>query len=264
MSTQAYLNAPSEQSNMIVHHTATCFNTLSAVSYCPHRTPESGKSSMLWCSVDLSSFVDLSFGPHQNVGGDELGGYHRHQDTYSITLYLVLCCALAGQLMQIPATAHLIPRTYVLSQHGLQLWDVDWMEFWNSSRISVCPSLPIPALTWIIHMMCKTLCQLPLHLTNLTRQKTKLRPLLWRRWTRVCRLIFLLYREECLSKCVVLFRIRILCSFTDKPWQKSLSPRWKYRWKHTRIVWAFNMPLSGHVAILGVSQPNRQYMIANF
>jgi len=46
MSKEAYLDEVFLQSKMIAHLTEKCLDSLSAASYGPHKTPESGKSSM--------------------------------------------------------------------------------------------------------------------------------------------------------------------------------------------------------------------------
>jgi len=46
MSKEAYLDEVFLQSKMIAHLTEKCLDSLSAASYGPHETPESGKSSM--------------------------------------------------------------------------------------------------------------------------------------------------------------------------------------------------------------------------
>jgi len=105
----------------MVRQTATCPHSLSAIWYGSHRTPQSGKSLMSWCSVDSLHRAGLSFGPLKRVGGDHSHGYWSHLDLYSVPLGVVLCFATAGQLMQMPATAHSIPRTFQLLLHGLLL-----------------------------------------------------------------------------------------------------------------------------------------------
>ena len=50
-----------------------------------------------------------------------MGGYHSHLDPYSVTMCGVICVALAGQLVQMPVSAHSIPRTSELLLHGIQL-----------------------------------------------------------------------------------------------------------------------------------------------
>jgi len=84
---------------LMVHQTATCLHTLSAASYGPHETPESGKWLSSWCSVDSSSHTGLSFGQLQSVVWEQSLGYHSHQGPYSVTMCVVLGFALAGQLV---------------------------------------------------------------------------------------------------------------------------------------------------------------------
>jgi len=119
MSNKAYLDEAFLQSKMIAHLTEKWLHSLSAASYGPHKTPESSKSSTSWCSVDSSSHAGLSFGPLQRVDGDHLRSYHSHQDLYSVTMYVVLCFALTGQLVQMPAAALSVPRASELLPHGL-------------------------------------------------------------------------------------------------------------------------------------------------
>ena len=122
----------------MVHHTATGLHSLSAAWYGSHETPESGKSSTLWCWVHSSSRAGVSFGPLQRLGGDHSRGYHSHQDTYSVSICLELCFAPAGHHMQMPATDHLISRTSELILHGLLREDLGltrrlWVSLWKQS-----------------------------------------------------------------------------------------------------------------------------------
>jgi hypothetical protein len=55
----------SQKSRIIAHLSQKCHHSLSATLYDSHETPESGKSSTSWCSVDSSSCPGLSFGSHQ-------------------------------------------------------------------------------------------------------------------------------------------------------------------------------------------------------
>jgi len=105
---------------MVAFVNSTCLHYLSAAWYGSHQNPESSKSWTLWCSVDSWSCAELSFGPWQSVDGDHQWGYHRHQDPYSVTMGVVLWFALAGQLMQMPATAHSIPTICEVSMYDLQ------------------------------------------------------------------------------------------------------------------------------------------------
>jgi len=110
-------------------------HSLSSGSYGPHGTPESGKSLLSWCSVNSSRYAGLLFSQLQWVDGDDSHGYHSHQDPYSVTMCVVLGFALAGQLRQMPATAHSIPRTSELLLHGLLLNDLGqsrplWAWLW--------------------------------------------------------------------------------------------------------------------------------------
>jgi len=109
----------SQQSKMIAHLTQKCHYSQSATSDGPHQTPEYSKSSLSCCLVDSSSHAGLTFGPLQRVDGDYSRGYHSHQDPYSFTMCVVLCFALTGQLVEMPATACSIPRTSELIPHGL-------------------------------------------------------------------------------------------------------------------------------------------------
>jgi len=59
MSKEAYLDEAFLQSKMIAHLTEKCLHSLSAASYGPNETPESGTSSTLRCLVDSSSCAGL-------------------------------------------------------------------------------------------------------------------------------------------------------------------------------------------------------------
>jgi len=121
MSKKAYLDEVSNTLRLMVHQTATCIHSLSAASYVPHEPPESGISWTSWCSVDSSSHAGLSIAQLQSVCGDHLRSYHSHQVMYSVIMCVVLGFALARQLVQMPAAAHLIPKISELLLHDLQL-----------------------------------------------------------------------------------------------------------------------------------------------
>ena len=128
------MNCPNNL-RLMVHQTAKCLHSVSAASYSPLETPESGKSSTLWYSVDSSSHAGLSFAQLQRVDGDRSHGYYSHQDQYSVTMCVVLSFALARHLVQMPAAAHSIPRTSELSLHSMLLWDLGrscplWVWLW--------------------------------------------------------------------------------------------------------------------------------------
>jgi hypothetical protein len=57
----------------------------------------------------------------QSVDEEHSRGYRSHQDLYSVTMSVVLGFALAGQLVQMPATTHSIPNIAELLLHNLQL-----------------------------------------------------------------------------------------------------------------------------------------------
>jgi len=67
---------------------------------------------------------DSEFAQLQCVCGDHSLGYLTHQDLYSVTMCVVLSFALAGQLMQILATAYSILKISELLLHDLQLLDL--------------------------------------------------------------------------------------------------------------------------------------------
>jgi len=104
---------------MIAHLTEKCLHFRSARSYGPQQTPEPVKSSTSGCLVDSYIRAGLSFGPLQIVDEDHSHSYHSHQDPYSVTMCVILCFALITQLVQMPATGCLIPRTSELLPHGL-------------------------------------------------------------------------------------------------------------------------------------------------
>jgi hypothetical protein len=121
MSKEAYLDEASNTLRLMIHQTATCLHSLSAALYDPHEPAESGISWTSSCSVESSSHAGLSFAQLQCVDGDHSRGYRSHQDLYSVTMCVVLSFALAGQLMQMPAAAHSIPKISELLLHHLQL-----------------------------------------------------------------------------------------------------------------------------------------------
>jgi len=121
MSKEEYLVEASNILRLMVHHTAMYLHSLSAGSYDPHEPAESGISSTSWCLVDSSSHAGLSFAPLQSVGGDHSHSYHSHQVLYSVTICVVFSFALAGQLVQMPASAHSIPKISELLLHDLPL-----------------------------------------------------------------------------------------------------------------------------------------------
>jgi len=121
MSKEAYRDEASNTLGLMVHQTATYLHSMSASSYDSHDPLESDISLTSRCSVDSSSHAGLSFAPLQSVGGEHSRGYHSHQNLYSVTMCVVLGFALAGQLVQMPATAHLIPKISELLLHDLHL-----------------------------------------------------------------------------------------------------------------------------------------------
>jgi len=121
MSKEAYLDEASNTLRLMVHQTAMCLHSLSAVSYSPHEPADSGISSTSWYLVDSSSHPGFSLAQLQSVGGDHSHGYRSHQNLYSATRCMVLGFALARQLMQMPAAAHSIPNISELLLHDLQL-----------------------------------------------------------------------------------------------------------------------------------------------
>ena len=121
LSNGEYLDESSKQCDIFVHQTATCLHYLRAAMHSPQETPQSGDSLLSWCLVDPSSSAGLWFEQLHSIGGDYLRSNHSHQDTYSVTMCVVLCFALAGELVQIPDAAYSIPRTSVLLPHS-SLW----------------------------------------------------------------------------------------------------------------------------------------------
>jgi len=90
---------------------------------------------MSWCSVDLSSNAGLSFTPLQIVGGDHSRGSYSHQDRASVTMSVVLGSAPTGQLTQMRAAAHSLPKISELLRHDLQLYNLGlycllWVWLW--------------------------------------------------------------------------------------------------------------------------------------
>jgi len=135
MSREAYLDEASNTLRFMVYQTAMGLHSLSAALYYPHEPPKSGVSLMSWCLVDSSSQAGLSFAQLQSVGGVHLRGYRAHQDLYSVTMSLLFGFALAGQLVQIPAAAHSIPKISELLLLDLQLYNLGlsrplWVWLW--------------------------------------------------------------------------------------------------------------------------------------
>jgi hypothetical protein len=110
MYTEEYLDEASNTLRLLAHQTATYLQSLSTAWYGPPKAPASSMSLMWWCSVDSSSHAELSFEQLQSVGRDHLCCNCSHQDMNSVTLWVVLGFALAGQLVQMPAAAHSIPK----------------------------------------------------------------------------------------------------------------------------------------------------------
>ena len=121
MSKEAYLDEASNTLRLMVHQTVMCLHSVSAAVYGPHEPAESSISSMSGCYVDWSSHEGPSFARLQIVGGDHSRSYRSHQDLNSVSMYVVLNFALAVQLVQMPATAHSIPKISELLLHDLQL-----------------------------------------------------------------------------------------------------------------------------------------------
>jgi len=107
--------------SMIVHVPATCCHSLSLTLNHPQQTPECGKRSMSWYSVNPTRCAGQSSTPPPSVGWDSLCSYHPHQDLYSVARSMALCFAPAGQFMQMAGTAHSIPGMFMLILHGLLL-----------------------------------------------------------------------------------------------------------------------------------------------
>jgi len=135
MSKEAYLDEASNNLKLMVHQTATYLHSLSATAYGSDEPPESGISSMLWWSVDSSSNAGLSSAAFQSICRDHMSSYHSHRDLYSVTVCMVLGFAPAGQLVQMPAAAHSVPKISELLLHDLQLQDLGlsrplWVWLW--------------------------------------------------------------------------------------------------------------------------------------
>jgi len=175
MSKEAYLDEASNTLRLMGHHAATCLQSLSATSYGFQETPESSILLTSWCSVDSSSHAGCSSAQRQSVGGDHSHGYRSHQDLYSITMCLVLGVALAGQLMQLPAAAHSIPKISALLLHDVQFSDSGlsrllWVWLWIQ-RDFVNPGI-WAAFLWVHHCPFQHTCGIYPHYP----QKTLLAP----------------------------------------------------------------------------------------
>ena len=135
MSKETYLDEVSDTLRLMVHQTATCHHSLSAATYGPHKPPESGKSSKSWCSVDSLSHAGLLFATLKSIGGDHSHSYHSHLYLYLVSMCVVHSLALAGQLVQMSAAVHSIPKISQLLLHDLWLQNLDlscplWVWLW--------------------------------------------------------------------------------------------------------------------------------------
>jgi len=181
MSEEAYLDEASNTLRLTVHQTAMCLQCLPAVLYRPHKPPESGIASMPWCSVDSSCHAALSFVPLQVSGGDPSSCYRSNQNQYSVTMCVVRGFALAGQLMQMPAAAHWIPKISCISPHDSQLWHLGlscplWVWLWIQ-RDFVNPGICAKFLC-VHHSLFRHICGIYPH----DPQKLHSPPLQWRTW----------------------------------------------------------------------------------
>lgn len=85
---------------MIAHLIESCLHSLSAISYGPQTTEESGELLMSQFSLNLSCHAGVTFEPLQNVDGGRWRGYHGRQDPYSVKIWVVLRFTLSGQLVK--------------------------------------------------------------------------------------------------------------------------------------------------------------------
>jgi hypothetical protein len=171
--------------------------------------------------------------------------------------------------MQIPATAHSLPRASELSLHELRLsvWVLS-IQYWCGSKyraISLILQFEQHFCTFIIprfglhveyiHMMRKILGYLPLQMTNLPRARTTFHSLLQTRCTGAWTFISAVFQREQFACCVVMVKFWILHRFVEIHRQKCLnhlSDDWRTQ---SHIELTFIVLLSKYVVpIISVSQ----------
>lgn len=119
---------PSWCSTNAVHHldlTTMTVDALPAAWDGCYETAECGKSSMSLCLVDSAGRARQSFGPLQCICGEHLLGYCSYHNLCSVVMYMQLSFVPARQVVQLPGTAHSIPRISQLHWHCLLFEDSD-------------------------------------------------------------------------------------------------------------------------------------------
>jgi len=249
---------------MMVHQTATHLNSWSTAPCDPRRTPESAKSSMLWCSVDSICPTGLTFGRLQIVGGAHLPSDQSCQDQCSVSMSVWLYFAIARQLVKLPATVHSIARSSELLLNCLQLEDLGLfhpigVKLWIMRDI--VNSGILAAFLCVHYWPFQHTCVIYWHdlqYTSLTtasncklgNKKHKIAPCIVSRCTGECIIISRLIHKESLSWWVGSVMFVILCWFVDKHWQKYLSQQLENQRIHPGIEWPFIIALSKKVVII--------------
>jgi hypothetical protein len=95
MSKEDYLDALSQQSKMIVHQTARCAHSVTMTPCELYRTLKSGILLISRHLVNSSCCAGMVCGSVQRVGEDYKCRNLTHQETYSVTMVVVIVFALA-------------------------------------------------------------------------------------------------------------------------------------------------------------------------